>query len=111
VEIQKPTLVPDGVERVTDVPIYFADPLVRRATSLQKTADARAPVARANAATLARLKLTAGGTVRLRQGKGEAELAVALDAGLPDGCLRVPAGHRATSMLGEMFGPITVEAL
>ena len=111
VEIQKPTLVPDGVERVTDVPIYFADPLVRRAASLQKTADARAPVARANAATLARLKLTAGSNVRLRQGKGEAELAVALDAGLPDGCLRVPAGHRATSRLGEMFGPITVEAL
>jgi NADH-quinone oxidoreductase subunit G len=111
VDIVQPTLVPDGVERVTDVPIYFADPLVRRAVSLQKTADARAPVARANAATLARLKLAAGATARLRQGAGEAKLTVALDAGLPDGCLRVPAGHPATSSLDAMFGPITVEVV
>jgi len=111
VDIVKPTLVPDGVERVTDVPIYFADPLVRHAVSLQKTADARAPVARANAATLARLKLAAGATALLRQGAGEATLTVALDAGLPDGCLRVPAGHPATSSLSAMFGPITVEAV
>src|SRR4030095_14224840 len=32
-----------GFERVADVPIYFADPLVRRAPSLQVTADARPP--------------------------------------------------------------------
>jgi len=96
---------------VTDVPIYFADPLVRRAISLQKTADARVPVARANAATLARLKLAVGAIARLRQGTGEAKLTVALDAGLPDGCLRVAAGHPATSALGAMFGPITVEAM
>jgi NADH-quinone oxidoreductase subunit G len=99
------------VERVTDVPVYFTDPLVRRAISLQKTADARSPVARANAATLARLKLAAGANVRLRQDGGEVTLGVALDAGLPDGCVRVPAGHAATSTLGAMFGPITVEAL
>jgi NADH-quinone oxidoreductase subunit G len=30
-----------GVQRIADVPIYFADPLVRRAPSLQKTRDAR----------------------------------------------------------------------
>jgi hypothetical protein len=32
-----------GLQRVADVPIYAADPLVRRAPSLQLTADARAP--------------------------------------------------------------------
>jgi hypothetical protein len=30
---------------------------------------------------------------------------------VPDGCVRIAAGHRATSTLGSMFGPITVEAL
>jgi hypothetical protein len=34
-----------GLQRVADVPIYAADALVRRAASLQLTADARAPVA------------------------------------------------------------------
>jgi NADH-quinone oxidoreductase subunit G len=110
VEIESPELASDGVERLTDVPVYFSDPLVRRAPSLQKTVDARPPVARANAATLARLRLAAGATARLRQDGGEALLGVALDAGLPDGCLRVPAGHPATSGLGAMFGVITAEA-
>jgi len=101
----------NGVERVTDVPIYFADSLVRRAGSLQKTADAGAPVARINAATLSKLGLAPGAGARLRQGADEAKLTVALDAGVPDGCVRVAAGHCATSTLGSMFGPITVEAL
>jgi NADH-quinone oxidoreductase subunit G len=47
-------------ERVADVPMYFADPLVRRAASLQKTRNARPPAMRANAATLARLLLYSG---------------------------------------------------
>ncbi|HWT53653.1 MAG TPA: NADH-quinone oxidoreductase subunit NuoG, partial [Rhodocyclaceae bacterium] len=39
-----------GVERIADVPIYFADALVRRAPSLQRARDAAAPAARVNAA-------------------------------------------------------------
>ncbi len=96
-------------ERVADVPIYFTDPLVRRAPSLQKTRDATAPVARINAATLAGLKLADGAAARVRQAGGEAMMKVALDATVPDGCIRVAAGHPATSTLGPMFGPIGVE--
>ena len=33
---------PAGLQRIADVPIYFADPLVRRSPPLQKTRDARA---------------------------------------------------------------------
>jgi NADH-quinone oxidoreductase subunit G len=96
-------------ERVADVPIYFTDPLVRRAPSLQKTRDAMAPVARVNAATLAALKLSDGGAARVRQTGGEAMMKVVLDATVPDGCVRVAAGHPSTSTLGPMFGPIGVE--
>jgi NADH-quinone oxidoreductase subunit G len=96
-------------ERVADVPIYFTDPLVRRSPSLQKTRDAKAPLARVNAATLAALKLTDGGAARVRQTGGEAMMKVAVDASVPDGCVRVAAGHATTSMLGPMFGPIGVE--
>jgi NADH-quinone oxidoreductase subunit G len=110
VAIAKAESTRNGVERVADVPIYSADPLVRRAVSLQKTADGRTPMARANAATLSRFGLKAGASAKLRQGAAEATLTMALDPGLPDGCIRVPAGHPATSTLGPMFGPITVEA-
>jgi NADH-quinone oxidoreductase subunit G len=63
-----------GFERVADVPIYFADPLVRRAASLQQTSDAKAPSARFNAADFAALGIPTGGRVRLVQ--GDALLAV-----------------------------------
>jgi NADH-quinone oxidoreductase subunit G len=98
-------------ERVADVPMYFADPLVRRAASLQRTRNARPPVVRANMATLARLQLADGDAARVRRGTGEAMLKVVADATVPDGCVRIAAAHPTTSMLGPMFGPIAVEAL
>jgi NADH-quinone oxidoreductase subunit G len=103
---------PDAVpERVADVPIYFADPLVRRATSLQKTRSALPPAVRANASTLARLQLADGDAARVRRGEGEAMLKVVADASVPDGCVRIAAAHPATGMLGPMFGSIAVEAV
>ncbi len=102
---------PNGLERIAEVPIYAADPLVRRAASLQKTRDARAPSARMNATTLAQLKLSDGAAVRVRQGGGETMLTAELDPGVPDGCVRVAAAHPATRTLGPMFGPMAVEGL
>jgi NADH-quinone oxidoreductase subunit G len=98
-------------ERVADVPMYFADPLVRRAASLQKTRNARPPAVRASAATLARLQLADGDAARVRRGEGEAMLKVVADPSVPDGCVRIAAAHPTTSMLGPMFGSIVVEAV
>jgi NADH-quinone oxidoreductase subunit G len=101
----------NGLERIAEVPIYAADPLVRRAASLQKTRDAKPPAARMNAATLSRLKLADGAAVSVRQGDGEAMLTVTLDAGVPEGCVRIAAAHPATRTLGPMFGYIAVEGV
>ena len=100
---------PASAERIADVPLYFTDPLVRRAESLQQTRAARAPVAHANAATLARFGVAAGATVRVVQSGSAARMACALDAGLPDNVVRVAAGHPASGELGAMFGPIALE--
>jgi len=98
-----------AVERIADVPPYWTDALVRRAPALQKTADARAPRAFASAATLKRFGLAAGDRARARQGEASALLECALDEHLPDGVVRVAAGHASTSALGPMFGPILLE--
>ena len=98
-----------GLQRIAEVPIYFADPLVRYGVALQKTRDAQAPTARLCAATLAQLGVTDGGTVRVKQGQGEAQLVVALDETVPAGCVRVAAAHASTAALGDMFGTINVE--
>jgi NADH-quinone oxidoreductase subunit G len=63
-----------------------------------------------NAATLAKFGIAPGHQVRVRQGTGVALLAAALDAGLPDNCVRVAAAHPLTAGLGAMQGTITVEA-
>jgi len=97
-----------GLERVAEWPLYGTDPQVRRAPSLQKTADARAAAtARLNAATAAAQGLAPGDRVVVRQGGGEATLVVAIDAALPDGCVRVARGTLASASLGD--GPLALE--
>jgi NADH-quinone oxidoreductase subunit G len=99
----------DGVERIADVPLYGSDSIVRRATALQRTVDARPPRASASARTLAAFGLQAGDKARVRQGDAAALLECALDDRLPDGVVRVPSAHASTSTLGPMFGPLTME--
>jgi len=98
-----------GLARIADVPIYSADSLVRRATSLQLTADARAPMAGLPQALWSQLGLKDGDKVRVAQGGAAAVLPARLEAGLAANTVRVPAGHADTAMLGAMFGAITVE--
>jgi NADH-quinone oxidoreductase subunit G len=106
----EPAVPADGcLERVADVPIYAADPLVRRAAPLQETADAALPRAFAASALIDRLGLAPGGRVRVKQEGGEAVLELAADDGLPDGAVRVAAAHPATAGLGAMFGEIALE--
>jgi NADH-quinone oxidoreductase subunit G len=97
------------LQRIADVPIYFSDPLVRRAPALQQTADAVAPTARICAATLAQLGIAAGTPVRVSQGQGAALLTAHADETVPPDCVRVAAAHATTAPLGDMFGPINVE--
>ncbi len=109
VEIVAPATRVAGLERVADVPIHFADPLVRRAPALQQTADAKPPQARMNAITLAQIGVADGGQVKVRQAAGEAVLTAALDAGVPAGVVRIAAAHPSTCGLGGLSGPVTVE--
>jgi NADH-quinone oxidoreductase subunit G len=95
-----------GIQRIADVPAYFADPLVRRSPPLQKTKEARAPKARMNARLMEKLGVSAGQGVLVQ---GKARLEAALDPGVPDGCVRIAAAHASTVELGSMFGTLTLE--
>jgi NADH-quinone oxidoreductase subunit G len=97
------------LERIADVPIYSADAIVRRAPSLQATADARPPRAGLPTALWQQLGLADGQTVVVQQGSATVLLPACHDASLAPTAVRVPAGHPATAALGAMFGPIAVE--
>ncbi|MDP2133907.1 MAG: NADH-quinone oxidoreductase subunit NuoG [Sulfuritalea sp.] len=105
-----PAVAAGGIERVADVPIHFADPLVRRSPALQLAADSAAPAARMNAAMLSKLGLVDGQTAKVGAGAAASViLPVQLDAGLPDGVVRVAAAHAASLALGPMSGVLSVE--
>ena len=99
-------------ERVSDVPIYFSDALVRHAESLQQTRDARAPGIAMHPADAERLGLRAGASVRVAAvGAGACELQLGLDHLLAPGAVKVSAAHASTAVLGSMNGSLTVERL
>jgi NADH-quinone oxidoreductase subunit G len=98
-----------GLQRVSDVPIYATDAIVRRAASLQKTRDAAAPRALMHSVELKKLNLQSGEMIKLTQEHGSARLSVIADDSLPHGVVRVAAGHAVTAELGAMFGAIMVE--
>lgn len=99
----------NGLQRVSDVPIYATDAVVRRSAPLQATADAVPPKAWMHGEELKKLGIQAGTTVKISQEQGSVNLIAAADDKLPRGVLRVAAGHASTAALGAMFGTITVE--
>ena len=106
--VAAPTGSTQDLERVANVAIYGTDSLVRRATSLQLTADAKAPAVGLSQAVWSRLGLSKGAMVRVAQGDAQAVLPAELDTTLADNAVRVAAGRHETAALGAMFGPISV---
>jgi NADH-quinone oxidoreductase subunit G len=109
VDIAKPAGNGAPIERVADVPIYFADPLVRRSPPLQLTADARPPKARMHRSLLDTLGVRDGGQVKVTQGGGEAVLSAVVDPAVPPGVVRIAAAHPSTCGLDGLSGPVSVE--
>ena len=49
--------------------------------------------------------------MRVSQGAYHALLPLRIDATLAEGCVRVPAGHPATAMLGAQSGRLRIEKI
>ncbi|QET02307.1 MULTISPECIES: NADH-quinone oxidoreductase subunit NuoG [Cupriavidus] len=99
-----------AVERIADVPIYHADPIVRRADSLQLTAAARRAMQVGLSSDLFdKLGVQVGDPVRVTQDGGSVVLPAALENTLPANTVRVSAATTAAASLGALFGTVTVE--
>lgn len=97
------------LERVADVPIYFADPIARRSAPLQQTSDAAEPQARVSKATLAQIGVDAGARVKVTAAEGAVVVTLVEDGGVADGCVRLAAAHVLTAPLGALNGEVSVE--
>jgi NADH-quinone oxidoreductase subunit G len=99
----------NGLERVTDLPIYGVDAIVRRAPALQLTRDAKnAHRLGLNAKTFAELNVKEGDLVAVTQGGNTVQMSVMLESQLAAGCVRMSACTPANNELGAMFGAVTV---
>ncbi|WP_292913220.1 NADH-quinone oxidoreductase subunit NuoG [Nitrosomonas sp.] len=100
-----------SIRRIGEIPIYQADPIVRRAQSLQATHDAEPPKAWMAPQMLAKLGIVTGDQVRVKQGGGIVQLEAAHDEKLPANCVRIAGAHSKTAALGALFGEIMLEKL
>ncbi len=98
--IAVPAAANAGLERIADLPIYATDPIVRRAPSLQATADAAAPVVGLPSALWQQL----GAKVTVKQGTTSVTLSAREDATLAPNAVRLAAPLGAA-----MFGALSVE--
>lgn len=101
--------VQDSIERISDVPIYRTDSIVRRASSLQRTTDAKTAEVGLSATQFTRLGISNGDFVRIKQGTASIVLPAILHTNLPENVVRIPAAHKETAALGAMFGSVEVE--
>ena len=111
VEVPSASTAP-GYERIADLPIYSTDGIVRRAPSLQATADAQAPRAGLPSGIWQALGLESTDgepMVYVQQGGLSVRLPAYHDASLAPNTVRVPVGHASTAGLPSMFGAIAVE--
>jgi NADH-quinone oxidoreductase subunit G len=99
----------EGLFRIGDVPIYAVDMLVRRAPALQRTPSARASGAFMNPEEAGALGIADGDSVTLKQNGASATARVHLEAAIPKGCVRLPAGVPGSETLGALIGTVMVE--
>ena len=90
----------DELIRIADVPIYSADAVVRRASSLQDTVHGAKAVARVNEATAAAQGLLDAQRVVATQGNSQRVVSFEIDNRVADGCVWLPAAVAGTSGFG-----------
>ena len=98
-----------GLQRVGEVSLYAADSLVRRATQLQKTKDAKQNHVAINAVLAEKLSLQAGDRVKFTQASLSDTGKLKIDNALADDCVWLPAAQTIGMNMSETFAPIELE--
>ncbi|HEW97432.1 MAG: NADH-quinone oxidoreductase subunit G [Candidatus Parabeggiatoa sp. nov. 3] len=98
-----------GLQRITEMPIYAVDPLVRRASALQSTQDAKiAEGVHLNAK--AYQNLSEAPEVQVQYNGTQVTLPMVLDDRVPDDCVLIYAGQRANLELGAWHGQMELSS-
>jgi NADH-quinone oxidoreductase subunit G len=97
--------------RISEVPIYATDPVVRRSPPLQETEDAKASrSAVVHPETAKRLRLAANSNIEIRQNGASALFPLQIDDCIAPGCVWTPLGMPGMPLLGAAYSVVEVEA-
>jgi hypothetical protein len=96
--------------RVGDVAMYAVDAMCRRSGYLQQTIHAENTFVGLNPDDAGSRGLVEGSEVQVSQGSGHVMLPVRICDELPTGAVWVKSATTPGSVLGDSFGPISVEA-
>ncbi|MFK8068662.1 MAG: NADH-quinone oxidoreductase subunit NuoG [Gammaproteobacteria bacterium] len=107
-EIQKSG---QGIELVFETPIYFTDPLVRRAKALQQMQDVEESVLQINSDLADQLRIDHGEHVRVRQGELAVELKCLINNRVPSSCALWQRGHKPEPDFGLKPGEFALEKI
>lgn len=98
-----------ALQRLSDIPIYATDALVRRSEPLQQTADGmQADAVLLSKATASKHGLLDAEAVMVNQGGNSIELPLRVEDSIPDGCVWIGLGTPGIEGLGPAFGPVEV---
>jgi NADH-quinone oxidoreductase subunit G len=93
--------VAKGLQRITEVSMYSIDPLVRRATALQKARDNTGPVARMHPREAQKQGVGSSARLRVIAGGESVTLDFMIDQRIPEGCVSIPGCCPETLALGD----------
>ena len=98
------------LHRVGETAMYAVDALCRRSAFLQQTVHADNAFVGLNADDAGRRGFADGHQVKVSQGGGSVVLPVRICEELPQGAVWVKSATDAAKVLGDSFGPVSVEA-
>lgn len=100
-----------GIERVAEVPMYSGDSVVRRASALQSTREARAPIIQISAAMQSSLNLPNDGVITVKQNGAEITAPFSVTPDLPESAIRIPLATSDTISLDNGTGFVEIGPL
>ena len=102
----------NGLQRLTEMPLYSVDALVRRAGALQSTMDAKlAAGVHINSSVAAEMGLTEASQVQVKQDETEITLPVVIDDRVPNEGVLIYAGQVANQALPAWHGKVELSAV
>ena len=101
----------DEIERLSDVPMYSVDSIVRRAPALQLTKEAMYDFVWVSSDLSSELDISDQDIVRVEQGGNHFDLPAKVDSNLMSSVVRVPMNSRASKVIGGVTGTVRLTKL